>query len=158
MTDDQSNEPDPRTYAGDSNECPNCHADGFPTGQAPWYQCGHCRHTYSARPVDWSDLMWAAFQADTDDADNDDDDEPAAPAPAPADELVVDRELRNAYSSLRAAERLATTAHGEVSARVMGHQFDAAFAAIETLIELRAGNNSRTAALFGVAGPKVPAK
>ena len=75
----------------------------------------------------------------------------------PKQELVVDRELRRAYQSLVAAARLATTSSGERAARVIGMQFDAAFAAVETLIELRAGDNARTAARFGVSGPNIPA-
>ncbi len=75
-----------------------------------------------------------------------------------AQELVVDRELRKAYSSLTAAARIAATANGERASRVIGMQFDAALAAVETLIELRAGDLARTAARFGVAGPKIPAE
>lgn len=70
----------------------------------------------------------------------------------PEQELVVDRELRRAYASLVAAARLITTTNGERPARVIGMQFDAAFAAVETLLELRAGDLARTAARFGTAG------
>ncbi|MEV0361007.1 hypothetical protein AB0H71_33600 [Nocardia sp. NPDC050697] len=52
---------------------------------------------------------------------------------------VVDRELARAYDSLRAAADLAVTANGERAARVMGAHYDTAIAAVETLLELRAG-------------------
>lgn len=58
-------------------------------------------------------------------------------------ELTVDRALRQAYESLCTAASLNVTAHGARSARVMGTAFDEAFIAIETLIELRAGNAAR---------------
>ncbi|NQE72675.1 MULTISPECIES: hypothetical protein [Nocardia] len=72
-------------------------------------------------------------------------------------ELVVDKALRQAYESLAAAARLITTSNGERASRVIGQQLDAAFTAVETLIELRAGDHARTAARFGVTGPKAPA-
>jgi hypothetical protein len=72
-------------------------------------------------------------------------------------ELVVDKALRQAYESLRTAAHLATTSNGERASRVIGMHFDAAFLAVETLIELRAGDRARTAARFGVAGPTIPA-
>lgn len=76
---------------------------------------------------------------------------------APEQELTADRALRQALESLTTAARLATTTSGERASRVMGEQFDRAFMAVETLIELRAGENARTAARFGVAGPTIPA-
>ncbi|MGV9336508.1 hypothetical protein [Nocardia sp. NPDC003726] len=67
-------------------------------------------------------------------------------------ELLVDRALRQAHESLAAAARLAATSNGEQASRVMSAQFDAAFLAVETLLELRAVDHARTAARFGVAG------
>lgn len=74
-----------------------------------------------------------------------------------ATELAVDKALRQAHESLSAAARLTTTSSGEHMARVIGAQYDAAFLAVETLIELRKGDRARTAARFGVAGPTLPA-
>ncbi|MEV0344056.1 hypothetical protein AB0H49_34105 [Nocardia sp. NPDC050713] len=73
-----------------------------------------------------------------------------------AQELMVDRALRQALESLTTAARLATTSSSERASRVMGEQFDRAFMAVETLIELRAGENARTAARFGVDAPTIP--
>jgi ribosomal protein L37AE/L43A len=115
--------------------CPFCHADGSPTGRnatAIEYQCGNCHHTYT-RPAN------------------------AEAIDAGKPELVVDRALRQALESLTTAARLATTSSGDRAERVMGEQFDRAFMAVETLIELRAGENARTAARFGVTGPTIRA-
>jgi hypothetical protein len=73
-----------------------------------------------------------------------------------AQELVVDKALRQAHESLITAARLAATSNGERASRVIGAQFDAAFLAVETLLELRAGDRARTAARFGVARPMIP--
>ncbi|WP_433734891.1 hypothetical protein ACQP0C_41775 (plasmid) [Nocardia sp. CA-129566] len=71
---------------------------------------------------------------------------------APEQELRVDKALRQAYESLTTAATLATTSNGERASRVIGAQFDAAFAAVETLLELRAGDRACTTARFGATG------
>lgn len=71
-----------------------------------------------------------------------------------AQELTVDRALRHAYESLATAARLVATFNGERAARVISAQLDAALLNVETLLELRAGDQARTAAQFGVTGPK----
>ena len=64
-------------------------------------------------------------------------------------ELAVDAALRRALEELAEASRLMTTTGGERAARVIGWQLDTACQAIETLMELRAGDHARRAANLG---------
>lgn len=68
-------------------------------------------------------------------------------------DLAADQALRRARAALEGAAYLMTTANGERAARVIGRQFDAAIDAVDTLLELRAGDRARSAAkLHGRAG------
>lgn len=59
--------------------------------------------------------------------------------------LAVDAALRNALRHLGEAGRLMVTG-SERTAQVVGRQFDTAYQAIETLLELRAGDLARRTA------------
>ncbi|WP_028478906.1 hypothetical protein [Nocardia sp. CNY236] len=69
-------------------------------------------------------------------------------------QLTVDKALQQAHESLSTVAHLMTTTNSERMARVIGGQLDAALLAVETLLELRTGDQARTAGRFGVNGPQ----
>lgn len=116
-------EPDLR--GDDSTECVHCGADAFRSDPGAEYRCAGCHRTFR------KELPFPAGLENQ-------------PAP-PIVEGAVNKALRQAHDSLSTVARLLVTSHGERSARVYGAQLDQALTAVDTLLELRAGDAARSA-------------
>lgn len=108
---------------------------------------------FTDKPADWTQAQWADYVQCQNEMDRENAYE-RAESTATEQELMVDKQLRQARASLATAERLIATTNGKRAAHVIGAQFDTAITAVDTLLELRAGDLARTAARFGVTGPR----